>query len=729
MLRCILLAGVLLASSLAPSVQAQPHSVARQWNDVLLEAIRDDLARPVVHARNLFHVSAAMYDAWAAFDPVASPYLLGRQLKGFGCPYDPPALPSDLAAARREAVSYAAYTLLVHRFVTSPGAWRSVPRMDDLLAELGYDRFQLSVDYRTGDPAALGNYIANCYIEFGLADGANEVADYRNLAYQPVNEALDPTLEGNPTLADPNRWQPLAFDLFVDQAGNPLPATVPEFLGPEWGGVVPFALTDDDKTAFERDGVSYTVYHDPGPPPLLGDGIGLEDDYVWMFALVGLWSGHLDPADGVEWDVSPAVRGNRRVMPATLEGMRDYYGFLDGSTPSLGHTVNPHTGQPYEPNIVLRGDYARVLAEFWADGPDSETPPGHWFTILNYVNDHPEFERRYRGLGAEVPALEWDIKAYLLMGGAMHDAAVAAWSVKGWYDYIRPISAFRAMAERGQCTDPSKANYDPAGLPLIPGRIEVIEAGDPLAGPQNKRAGGLKLWGWNGPEAIGNPEIDVAGVSWMLPETWWPYQRPTFVTPPFAGYVSGHSTYSRAAAEVLTLLTGDTYFPGGMGEFVAEKNEFLVFEEGPSETVTLQWATYQDAADESGLSRIWGGIHPPVDDMPGRLIGLEIGRDAFALAERYFNGQIDDPAENPLQPIAVYPNPARRGEALRIRLDPSQSTGTLHVFDTLGRRVASREFRNAFSLRLATDDLVPGTYFVRLSGEGIDRIESITVVP
>ena len=49
--------------------------------------------------------------------------------------------------------------------------------------------------------------------------------------------------------------------------------------------------------------------------------------------------------------------------------------------------MNPKTGMPYESQIVPRGDYTRVLAEFWADGPDSETPPGHWFTILNYVND------------------------------------------------------------------------------------------------------------------------------------------------------------------------------------------------------------------------------------------------------------------------------------------------------------------------------------------------------
>ena len=104
------------------------------------------------------------------------------------------------------------------------------------------------------------------------------------------------------------------------------------------------------------------------------------------------------------------------------------------------------------------------------------------------------------------------------------------------------------------------------------------------------------------------PKTTSAGVDWILGERWWPYQRPSFVTPPFAGYVSGHSTYSRAAAEVLKAFTGSSFFPGGIGEFRAPKDDFLVFEKGPSETVVLQWATYADAADQCSLSRIWGGF-------------------------------------------------------------------------------------------------------------------------
>ena len=220
----------------------------------------------------------------------------------------------------------------------------------------------------------------------------------------------------------------------------------------------------------------------------------------------------------------------------------------------------------------------------------------------------------------------------------MHDAAIAAWGIKGWYDYIRPLSAIRAMADRGQSSNPGLPSYDVDGISLVPGYIELVETGDPLAGAADEHVGKIKLLAWRGPDYIVNPNIDQAGVGWILAENWWPYQRPTFVTPPFAGYVSGHSTYSRAGAEVLTALTGSEYFPGGMSGFEITANEFLVFEEGPSVDMTLQWATYRDASDQCSLSRIWGGIHPPADDIPGRLIGEQIGLDAFALAESYILG-------------------------------------------------------------------------------------------
>ena len=319
--------------------------------------------------------------------------------------------------------------------------------------------------------------------------------------------------------------------------------------------------------------------------------------------------------------------------------MRNFYNLIDGGDAGTGHLSNPSTGLPYTPQIVPRADYTRVLAEFWADGPDSETPPGHWFELLNYVNDHSSFEKKWRDQGDILDDLEWDVKAYFTMGGAVHDAAVTAWGIKGWYDYIRPVSAIRYMADKGQSSDITLPSYSKDGIPLLDGYIQLVIPSDTLQGFNANDTGKIKVLAWRGPDYIVDPVNDVAGVGWILAEDWWPYQRPTFITPPFAGYVSGHSTFSRAAAEVMTAMTGDEFFPGGMGEFSAVKDSFLVFEDGPSVDITLQWATYRDASDQCSLSRIWGGIHPPVDDIPGRLIGEKIGVRAFGFAEKYMDAK------------------------------------------------------------------------------------------
>jgi len=631
-----------LISLITQNIFAQEqHSVAYKWSEVLLQSIREDFARPTVHARNLFHTSVLMYDVWALYDTtsVAQTYFVGKNVHSFDCDYQGGAeLNGDIEASRNEAISYAVYRLLRHRFNDAPNKNITLPRFDSLMIALGYDPAISTVSYTSGDPAAIGNYVASCMIEYGLQDGSNEQGSYGNLFYKPSNRPFSPFIGGNPTIVDPNRWQPLLLDIRIGQSGIPLPSGETIALSPEWGQVNPFSLNPQNLNIYQRDGFDYHVYVDPGPPPYMDfdQPDSLSNDYRWGNEMVVIWSSHLDPADGVMIDISPAKQGNAGPFPPTYKDYDKYYNFYEGGDLGRGHAVNPHTGLPYEPNVVPRGDYTRVLAEFWADGPDSETPPGHWFGILNYVLDHKDFERKYKGEGPIMDQLEYDVKAYFLLGGAMHDAAVSAWGLKGWYDYIRPISAIRMMGDKGQCTDPNLMSYDPFGLDLIDGYIELVEVGDELAGLNNADVGKIKIKTWRGPDYIENEDTDQAGVGWILAENWWPYQRPSFVTPPFAGYVSGHSTFSRAAAEVLTYLTGDPFFPGGMGEFSVKKNEFLVFEEGPSVDFTLQWATYRDASDQTSLSRIWGGIHPPADDIPGRRIGEQIGIEIFDFAEQFF---------------------------------------------------------------------------------------------
>ncbi|MEX2596760.1 MAG: DUF6851 domain-containing protein [Salibacteraceae bacterium] len=686
--------------------QSQEKSVARLWNEVLLEAIRNDFARPTVHARNLFHTSVVMYDAWAAYDSVAQTYFLGKETHDFPVPFngvDAPLNPLTLKRNREEAISYAAYRLLTHRFENSPGASHSLFLMDSLFAALGYDKEKTSWNYASGDPAALGNYIAAYMINFGQQDGSNELNDYENRFYEPVNPALDLSVSGNPDLIDPNRWQPLKFDTFVDQSGNLILGGQPDFLSPEWGMIAPFSLKTTDLEKHIRDSNEYWLYHDPGPPPFIDtlNGQGGTAFYQWGFELVSVWTGHLDPADTTMWDISPNSIGNIPFenLPDNFSEYPDFYKLEEGGDISQGYELNPITGEPYDQQWKKRGDYTRVLAEFWADGPDSETPPGHWYTILNEVMDYPQFEHKFKGEGEVLNVLEYDVKAYFTLGGAMHDVAIVSWGLKGWYDYIRPISAIRFMAKMGQSSDSTLPNYHPAGLKLIPGFVELIDSVDALAGTSFQNVGKVKVKSWRGHEFILNAETDIAGVDWILPRKWWPYQRPSFVTPPFAGYVSGHSTYSRAAAEVMTMLTGSEYFPGGIGRFIAPKNDFLAFEKGPSDTVVLEWAKYYDASDQCSLSRIWGGIHPPADDIPGRKLGRVIGIEAFEKAEQLFlrdtadtTTGVDALADLNAFKVSCYPNPNATG-MVNVRVNGKVSSPmTIRIFNAMGSELRNEQW-------------------------------------
>lgn len=186
---------------------------------------------------------------------------------------------------------------------------------------------------------------------------------------------------------------------------------------------------------------------------------------------------------------------------------------------------------------------------------------------------------------------------------------MAAWGAKGFYDSVRPVSMIRWLGGRGE-------------LPFVPGLVE-------------RRAGEIVVRAWRGNPA--DPAAEASGVGWIRAVEWVPYQRPTFVTPAFAGYVSGHSTFSRAAAEVLTAFTGSPYFPGGLFEWTIPKGS-LVHEAGPTRDIVLQWATYYDAADDAGISRLYGGIHIAPDDFEGRKLGSVCGKGAWALAQRYFEG-------------------------------------------------------------------------------------------
>jgi hypothetical protein len=585
----------------APPASHPEWSVARRWDEALLDAIRRALPNPPVHARNLFHTSVAMWDAWAAYDPTASGYIVKEKDTA-----------SDVAAARNEAISYAAYRVLTSRFIKAVGASDSLSEFDNVMDSLCYP---LNLKSAVGnDPAAVGNRIGQAVLDYGLNDGSNQAGGYADPSYKPVNPPLVVAQPGT-SMTDPNRWQPLQILHMISQNGIPVTNGVQQNVGPQWGHVKSFGLPDGGTTG---------VPIDPGAPPRLGDPTtdqAFKDQAVEVIRD----SSMLDPTNAATIDISPGARGNNSL----------------GGNDGTGHPVNPVTGKPYAPDVVNEGDFGRVMAEFWADGPNSETPPGHWNVLANLASDELSPNLRIGGTGPAVDRLQWDVKLYFVLNGAVHDAAIAAWGLKGAYDSVRPISMIRYMAGLGQSSDPNGPSYNNEGLPLVPGLIEVITAESSAPGQRHAalvgHIGEIAIRAWGGNPA--NPKTQIGGVKWILASTWVPYQLPTFVTPSFPAWVSGHSSFSRAAAEVLVGFTGSEYFPGGIATYTIKAGS-LKFEVGPKTDISLQWATYYDAADQAGQSRLWGGIHIQADDFTGRRIGSECGKTAWSLAQRYYNGSI-----------------------------------------------------------------------------------------
>src|SRR5213592_4936352 len=81
---------------------AASNSIARVWNERALAAIRVDTPHPPAQARNYFTFSVCMYDAWAAYDTNGA----------VGYVYRGKHTAADVAAARHEAISFAAYRIL-----------------------------------------------------------------------------------------------------------------------------------------------------------------------------------------------------------------------------------------------------------------------------------------------------------------------------------------------------------------------------------------------------------------------------------------------------------------------------------------------------------------------------------------------------------------------------------------------------------------------------------------
>jgi hypothetical protein len=568
---------------------ANDRSIARRWNEQALAAIRRDLPRPMVHARNLFHLSAAMWDAWAAYDSVASGvFFRERHVAG------------NLEQARRAAVSYAAFGVLRGRYGGGPGGKTTLTCLSREMADLGYD--PEDAHDQGDDPIVVGRRVARRVLAETALDGSNEAGDYADPApFVSPNAALIYDHPGA-ALDNPNVWQPLYLSAATTSNGIDLPAGVQSFVGSQWGGVSPFSLARASRSVPSADA---------GPPPRFDPSMK-----KWI-ALVLRKGSQIDPSDEATLDISPAALGHNSL----------------GTNDGTGWAKNPVTGKAYAPQIVRRADFGRVVAELWDGGPHAETPPGHWNVLANQVTDAPDSSRRLFGRGPELDALSWDVHVYLALNGALHDAAIGAWDAKRRTVTPRPISLIRWMG--------GKAPGDAAGLPIVPGLIEVITPESSAPGQRHAAlasyVGQIAVRGWAGEP--GDPSRQTSGVTWLRAVDWIPYQRSTIVTPPSPAFVSEHAAFGHAAAEVLSVLTGSPYFPGGLGEFVAPASTFLALEKGPSEPLRLQWASYADAADQAGESGLWRGTQIAPDDLAGRRVGYRAGHDAMEKAKAYFEGK------------------------------------------------------------------------------------------
>ncbi|MBY0423456.1 MAG: vanadium-dependent haloperoxidase, partial [Parvularculaceae bacterium] len=433
-------------------------NVVLQWNEAVLQAIREVEPGPTIVARSLNVVQTCVYDAWSAYDSKA----INTQFKATGSLRRPKFERSDLN--KREAISFAAYRAAVSVYPTKK------PIFDALMASLGYNPANTTTDRTT--PAGVGNVACNAVLNFRLNDGANQLGldpkgtvgvPYSDTSgYVPANPPAPPTGQ---VPVNPARWEPLIIN-----------GRTQKFLTPHWGGVAPFALK------------SLTQYK-------------IKD---------------------------PAKPGTAAYLQQAQEVV-DY---------SAGLT-----------------DAQKTIAEYWADGPSSELPPGHWNLFAKFVSTRDNHN------------VDEDVKMFFALNNALLDASVWTWGQKRIYDYIRPVSA-----------------------------IHFLFAGKTITA-------------WK--KGSGVTQFD--GILWR------PYQADNVVTPPFPEYVSGHSTFSAAAAQTLRLFTKSDAF--GFSVTFAPGSSRVEPGLVPAAPLTLSWPTFSAAAAEAGISRRYGGIHFIDGDLEGRRIG------------------------------------------------------------------------------------------------------------
>ncbi|KAF2075491.1 hypothetical protein CYY_003227 [Polysphondylium violaceum] len=229
-------------------------------------------------------------------------------------------------------------------------------------------------------------------------------------------------------------------------------------------------------------------------------------------------------------------------------------------------------------------DEIKAISEYWADGPESVLPPGHWNLFAQWVSQRDQHD------------IAKDVKLFFMLGNAVMDAGISCWDTKRFYDNARPAT-------------------------MIPYLFN-----------------GTKITGWNG-VCKENVTFDLAN--------WYPYQNIYVYSPPFSDYTSGHSTFSEASAEILRRFTGSDQFGASITVAKGSSTfETSCGYPVPSTDVFLQWPTFTDASLQAGYSRRLGGIHYDFSDTAGREVGSKVADLVWKKAQIYFSGRnpalIDD---------------------------------------------------------------------------------------
>ncbi|NEO99960.1 MAG: phosphatase PAP2 family protein [Symploca sp. SIO2E9] len=493
-------------------------TISVQWDRAVQQAVINTAVGPTVASRAYGMVHTAIFDAWAAYDPVAIATQLGDQLQR------PESENTD--ANKSEAMSFAAYRVLSELFPSEVGIF------DDLMAQLGFDPSNTTDDTTTA--AGIGNVSAEALLEFRRQDGSNQLGDDPNsngtpysdtTGYQPVNTSDQ--------IVDIEQWT--AERVPIDSPD----AQIQNFLTPQWGEVTPFGLESGDQLRPEA------------PEPfLLVDGE------------VDLQAGTITLSDGSVVEISEDI---------------------------VGTIINPEFIQQTEDVVEASAnltDEQKLVAEFWEDGGGTSFPPGTWMTFGQFASARDD------------NSLDDDAKLFFSLGNAVFDAGVATWEAKTYYNYVRPVRAVRSLGELG------------------------------LIGEFNEELGGYAIEAWAGPEQ---------GTQTILATEFTTYQTPgSDPSPPFAEYTSGHSAFSASGATILELLTGSDQFGASVSFEPGESH----FEPGftPEQEMTLAWNTFSEAADEAGLSRMYGGIHFEDGDLNGRTLGEEVGLEVFEQAQFFIQG-------------------------------------------------------------------------------------------